>query len=92
MSSWFPGSFPTKHYTKYITATEWANVVNEIRKINFAKLDTFYGCPDCCDGGAGWIIVKTRNDRHKVMMDLMIDEPAELKTLWKMLNNLTNKL
>ena len=92
ISSWYSDKYPTKHYTKYITTAKWDSVVNEIRKINFAKLDTFYGCPDCCDGGAGWIIVKTKNDQHKVMFDLMIDEPAELKTLWKMLGNLNNSL
>lgn len=92
ISSWYSDKYPTKHYKKRITTTEWDSIVNEIRKINFAKLDTFYGCPDCCDGGAGWIIIKNKNDRHKVMLDLMLDEPAELKNLWKMLCKLSESL
>jgi len=88
ISSWHKDKYPTKQYTKYITTAKWDSIVNEVKKINFAQLDTIYGCPDCCDGGAGWIIVKTRNDRHKVMFDLMTDGPAELKTLWKMLEKI----
>jgi hypothetical protein len=52
-----------------ISADEWQDLVNSVNIDEFFNLDEVIGCPDCTDGGAEWIEIKTGDSVHKVTFE-----------------------
>lgn len=48
---------------------EWKGLIKSIDYSKFSKLDTIIGCPDCADGGAEWIEIKSGDKKHKVVFE-----------------------
>ena len=59
----------TKVCDKAASNEEWNLLVKSIDYIKFSKLDTIIGCPDCADGGAEWIEIKSGDKKHKVVFE-----------------------
>lgn len=62
-------SLDTKH---------WTELINKINIDSFFKLDSVIGCPDCADGGAEWIEIKSKGKTHKIIFEFH-NEPKETK-------------
>jgi len=60
--------------------TDFNKIISQLDLTNFKKLKSTYGCPDCADGGAEWIAVKTRRSTKRVTFEYG-NPPGELKAL-----------
>jgi len=57
---------PTKVDTKEISKTKWSKLIHSVDLNDFYSLEKTIGCPDCADGGASWIEIKTSEKSYKV--------------------------
>jgi len=57
---------PTIVDTKGISKAKWSTLINSIDLNDFYSLKTTIGCPDCTDGGASWVEIKTSLKSYKV--------------------------
>lgn len=80
-SFWDETVYPQKSCSFTISQSQWDTIAFLANEIDFSKLDTIYGCPDCCDGGAGILEVTKNGFKNKVMLDLQLAIPDELKGL-----------
>jgi hypothetical protein len=62
-------SVKTKTCTSPLNDKEWSALVNSIDYKEFDKLEEIIGCPDCADGGAEWIEIKSGAKKHKVTFE-----------------------
>ena len=56
----------------------WSTLENNINVSSVLELDEVIGCPDCADGGAEWIEIKTIDTTFKVTFEYR-NEPSQLK-------------
>lgn len=57
---------PTKVTKHPLDNKLWLNLKNSIILNDFYSLEETIGCPDCVDGGASWVEVKTESKTYKV--------------------------
>jgi len=77
--SWGKGpnnKIPDKLDTLIIDKNKWNSIIKSINLIEFNKLPTTIGCPDCTDGGAEWIEIGTRDKIYKVEFEYGVDIKA----------------
>jgi len=55
--------------TKNIEESVWNDVADNFDLEAFTALDEVIGCPDCADGGAEWVEVKTGDHVYKVTFE-----------------------
>lgn len=55
--------------TQEIEESSWNNVADHFDLDAFTALEPIIGCPDCADGGAEWVEVKTGNTVYKVTFE-----------------------
>lgn len=71
---------PPKKTIAEFSPENW-EVYNESIDFNkFRKLPKVFGCPDCTDGGAGWIEISRSKVVHKVTYDFQ-NPPIELQKI-----------
>lgn len=58
--------FPTKREVHRISDKKWDSIVSALDVDKFFALEERIGCPDCADGGASSIEVKTKSKIYKV--------------------------
>lgn len=78
-------NYPPKITTYRISKTDWNKYYESLDFNAFSKLPKVTGCPDCTDGGAGWIELSKSGNTHKVTFDLQ-NPPTELESLIKQLD------
>lgn len=59
---------------------DWQNIKSKVNLVIFFSLDSVYGCPDCADGGAEWVRIKSGSKIHKVIFEYH-KEPEALKSI-----------
>lgn len=72
-----PNAVP-KFCTGTISEEGWSKLAQSIDLTEFKKLKEVYGCPDCTDGGAEWVQIEYRGQKHKVSFESG-NEPIEMK-------------
>lgn len=60
---------PPKIKDLKITKEEWNAIFNAIDIKQFEQLEERYGCPDCADGGAEYIEIKTISGTKRVTIE-----------------------
>lgn len=59
-------SNPEKISNKDLPDLTWNKLKGSIKLDEFYKLPEVIGCPDCADGGASWLEIKTADRTHRV--------------------------
>lgn len=78
-SGWdLDGILPEKSKTENIDNYFWTKLNNRIEFDSFLRLDSIIGCPDCADGGAEWIEIKSNDESYKVVFEYR-NEPKEVE-------------
>lgn len=78
-SGWsLDGLLPEISKTENIDSKYTTELIDKIDFDSFLKLDSIIGCPDCADGGAEWIEIRSKGKSHKVIFEYM-NEPGETK-------------
>ncbi len=72
------GLLPEISDTENINSTYWTELIEKINIDAFLSLDSIIGCPDCADGGAEWIEIKSKEKTYKVIFEYR-NEPDETK-------------
>lgn len=55
-------AYPTKTRSRALTAEEWSRIRGLADPSVMATVAGVHGCPDCADGGAEWVEVRTARD------------------------------
>ncbi len=76
---------PDESAKENISPEYWNALLEKIDFEAFIELDDVIGCPDCADGGAGWIEITKNNQSHRVTFDLQM-KPDTLKPILPFLN------
>jgi hypothetical protein len=63
------GVLPPKRFTTEITDEEWTTLLSKINSSEFNQLKPIIGCPDCADGGAEWIEIRSNGNIHKTVFE-----------------------
>lgn len=78
-SGWdLEGLLPEISNTENIDTKYWTELIEKINYDSFSSLDSIIGCPDCADGGAEWIEIKSKGKSYKVIFEYR-NEPSETK-------------
>jgi hypothetical protein len=86
-SSHFPAQYPDSTSTFTLTGGEADRLRRLARTSGIAALEGVHGCPDCADGGAEWIEVRTPTDsvratfEYGAVLEPIADLQAELRAL-----------
>lgn len=72
------GILPEISDTATINSKYWKELIDNMNFDSFLKLDSIIGCPDCADGGAEWIEIKSKEKTYKVIFEYR-NEPDETK-------------
>lgn len=72
------GLLPEVSNTVNIDARYWSELTEKIDFNAFSSLSPIHGCPDCADGGAEWIEIKSKGRSHKIIFEYR-NEPNEIK-------------
>ncbi|MBU2062519.1 MAG: hypothetical protein KKH44_11810 [Bacteroidetes bacterium] len=75
---------PDKKDTIAYSNFDWNKIINAINIDSFKKLPSIIGCPDCADGGAEWIEIRTKDNIYTVKFDYNSDI-EEIKTILNLL-------
>ena len=84
------GALPEVSDTMNIDTKYWEELVGKIDFNSFLGLDSIIGCPDCADGGAEWIEIKSKENIYKVIFEYH-NEPGELEDYIEDLRTYLNK-
>lgn len=76
-ASW-DNSIEAVRCTKETTCEEWLEMTKKIDLTEFFSMQESYGCPDCADGGAEWMLIYTGSSRHRVTFEYG-NPPEELR-------------
>ena len=68
-ASWDPLNFPFRRIWSPPDTAVWQTLQQAFNPGAFARLDTVIGCPDCADGGAEWLEVRTQNGVKRVTFE-----------------------
>jgi TonB family protein len=68
-TSWNDKNYPELKRTTKTDRNQWKTLTGSISLQNFFLLANTIGCPDCTDGGAEWIEIKTSNKSYKVTFE-----------------------
>ena len=60
---------PEKFDTLSFSEKKWNHLLSTFDLAKFKKLPETIGCPDCADGGAEWIAIKTNDNVYKVSFE-----------------------
>lgn len=77
-------NFPKKEVTETYTADELTALFTSIDAEKWKALPETIGCPDCADGGAEYIEIRTKNATKRVMFDAH-SEPEGLEKALELL-------
>lgn len=78
-SGWdLEGLLPGMSNTESVDVKFTSALIDRINFDSFLELDSIIGCPDCADGGAEWIEIKSNGISHKVIFEYR-NEPSETK-------------
>lgn len=92
-SSWYQeDKYPEISKTFVLPDSIWKKIKTSLDVNSFFNTDTIHGCPDCADGGAEFIEIKTKTKLHKVLYEAG-NPPKKLAVFAKELqqvNNLTS--
>lgn len=74
---------PEKFNSVAINKAKWNKIISKIEVDDFFQLQKVFGCPDCSDGGAEWIEIKTTTKTHKVLFDFdaQIEGISQIRTI-----------
>jgi hypothetical protein len=72
------GLLPEMSNTESVDAKYTTELIDKINFDSFLELDSIIGCPDCADGGAEWIEIRSKGISHKVIFEYR-NEPSETK-------------
>ncbi|NOQ24689.1 MAG: hypothetical protein GQ564_04935 [Bacteroidales bacterium] len=81
------GKLPDIVITDEISIEDWEKLVNTFDIFIFRNMEEVIGCPDCADGGAEWIEIKTDEISHKIVFEYN-NEPEEFKNYIEKLREL----
>lgn len=70
------GLLPEISISENVDSKYTTELINKINVDAFLKLDSIIGCPDCADGGAEWIEIKSNGISHKITFEYG-NEPSE---------------
>jgi hypothetical protein len=73
-------TYPTISQNVEIDEDVLNNLLEKVDFIIFRNLDEIIGCPDCADGGAEWVSIKTNDLSHKVTFEYQ-NTPEEILDL-----------
>lgn len=85
--SWEDARFPPRTRVFEITEAEWQRISTLARNGGLEQVAGVHGCPDCADGGAEFIELKTGGDRVRATFEFrqnlapITELQAELRTL-----------
>ena len=71
---------PEKITNTDLKDSDWNKLQGSVKLLEFYALPEVIGCPDCADGGAGWIEIKTGEKTHRVTFEFG-NVPTELAAL-----------
>ena len=74
------GDDELKKYKRSVTAQEWNDIKALIDQESFNVLPEVIGCPDCADGGAEWIEIKSFGFVKRVTFEYG-QPPAQIEEL-----------
>ena len=74
-------SFPKKAFTHTYTAKELNELFASIDADKWKSLPERIGCPDCADGGAEYIEIRTKNDTKRVTFEAYSEQEVLEKAL-----------
>jgi hypothetical protein len=79
--------YPLRTRTTSIRRRRWRQLLNSLNWTLFLATDEQIGCPDCADGGAEWIEIRTSNRSKRVTFEFEQDVPGldELMTMCRSL-------
>jgi len=86
-TSWDDKNYPELNRTTKTDRNQWKTLTSSINVKNFFSLANRIGCPDCLDGGAEWVEVKTSSKSHKVTFEY----GSNIKGFEKLLSELRKK-
>lgn len=72
------GQLPDYQATDTTVYKLWNKLQESVNYSGFIKLDEVIGCPDCADGGAEWIEIKSDGKVHRTTFEYR-NEPDEVK-------------
>lgn len=81
----------TKRNVKTIAKEEYTKVVKQFDFRSFYLLDSVIGCPDCADGGAEWIEVKSGKNKKRVTFEYN-KAPEQLKASVEQIKKMQAKM
>lgn len=81
----------TKKCVQPLSKEKYSQVLKNFDFKSFYLLDSVIGCPDCADGGAEWIEVKSGRNKKKVMFEYN-NGPKELKVSIEQFKKLATKM
>lgn len=81
----------TKRNVKAISKEEYTKVVKQFDFRSFYLLDSVIGCPDCADGGAEWIEVKSGKNKKRVTFEYN-KAPEQLKASVEQIKKMQAKM
>jgi hypothetical protein len=73
-------NFPRKQFRTDLSDGEFSRIIAAIDWKKWDKLPTVIGCPDCADGGAEYVEIKTQKGTKRVTFDAGSD-PEGLENL-----------
>ncbi len=78
-SGWdLEGLLPEISIAENVDSKYTSELIGKIDFYAFSRLDSVIGCPDCADGGAEWIEIKSKEKTYKVIFEYR-NEPEELQ-------------
>jgi len=68
-------NYPDKYDTCDFYKKDWDQLLLTLDTEKFYALPEIIGCPDCADGGAEWVEIRTKNKTVKVTFEFGMDVP-----------------
>jgi hypothetical protein len=68
-SSWPVSGLPPKTQTLTLTQVEWQRLRSRVDVSAITRMAGVHGCPDCADGGAEWIELRTAETTARVTFE-----------------------
>jgi hypothetical protein len=61
--------YPTRTRTLQLTQAEWDRIRTHADRATVTSVAGVHGCPDCADGGAEWVEIRTASDSVRVTFE-----------------------
>jgi hypothetical protein len=76
------GQLPPRTQTLVLTSAEWQRIRRAVDAAALTRMAGVHGCPDCADGGAEWIEIRTADATVRVTFEYgrVLDPISALQT------------